>query len=409
MPYKQRKIKSERRILFFRILTVISLICTGVFAATFGYLLLNNGENDFYSRQYNSLTNGMYRTLLDGVDARNSAGRSFAAAFGGYCPDSTDWPNCWIPYNVFEGITTSLGVTLNMILPGILPILKPDQVPAFEDFAQEVFINESFPTSTGNRSGEFGIFSVNRTTGKLYHDTTGMNDFNPYDVLIPFFQYYKHFWTVIMYNALSSESVALPLNELITCSRLQIQCNASVSDIFNLRVNDELTPATVMFLPVVPVNNQSDLVGFVSIFISWPDVLEAGAPSVLSNIYAVLSSGTTEITFLFKNGHARFYDNGDKHDQKFNHKRKKFDFSLTGTGVSSFNYSITLYPAQQFYDTYHTQTPFYVCLVSLLIVLGTSFIFLIYDFFVKREAIEQTRILEAKQTYVRFISHVSIL
>jgi hypothetical protein len=412
MPYSKRKKHSERRILIFRILTVVSLISTGILCATFGYILLSRGEEEFYHHQYHSLVNGLFRSLLDGVDARVAAGQSFAAVFGGYCPESSSWPNCWIPYTTFVGVTTSLGTTLQMILTGILTIVRPEEVTSFENFMKAQYIADSFPPTTGYYApGEFGIFSFNSTSGQLYHDTTGNNPWNPFNVLIPASEYLKPYSAVLMYNALSAPTQQEALNELMTCSLSHISCNASVSDITNyLQKSDgSYEPTTIMFVPITPVNNQSDLVGLVSIIISWSEVLSAGAPSVLTNIYAVLSSGTTETTFKFERGHAVYHGIGDLHDNKFDHQRKSFAFSPVRSGISKYNYTLTLYPSQKFYDTYHTQTPFYVCLVSLLIVFGTSFIFLAYDFFVKRESLEQTRILEAKQTYVRFISHVSSL
>lgn len=406
MTKKNPRVTAEKRIILFRILTVISLICTGVLCATFGYILFSKGEDEFYTRQYKSLTNNLFRTLIDGIRARNSAGRSFAATYGGYCSTSSSWPHCWIPYDTFVRITSSLGVSLNMFLIGLLPIIRPGEVAEFENFARQILVNESYPSTTGYASGEFGIYSLNSTTGHVYHDTTGENMWNPYGVLIPFFQYYRPFTRVIMYNALSVASQALPLNTLMSCSQLKLTCNASVTDILNLRLLGKDTPTTVMYVPVRPVKNNSDLVGFVSIMINWPDVLESGVPSVMSNIYAILRSGKTEVTFYFKNGRAEYRGVGDHHDRKFDYQKEQFYFSLTGSDIRPFNYSITLYPAQQFYNTYHTDAPFYVCLISLLIVFVTSMIFLIYDFFAKTESLQQSRILEAKQSYVRFISHV---
>jgi hypothetical protein len=409
MPYRKHQKHAEKRILLFRILTVLSLATTGIFCATFGYILLSRGEDEFYDHQYNSLANGLFRSLLQGVDSRVSAGQSFSGVFGGYCPDSSSWPNCWIPYTTFIGVTSSLGTTLHMIMTGILTIVRPEEVTSFENFIKAQYVAEDFPATTGYYApGEFGIFSVNSTTGELYHDTTGENPWNPYNVLIPATEYIKPFSAVLMYNALSAPTQQEALNELMACSLAHISCNASVSDITYLRTFDGSSASTtIMFVPITPVNNQTDLVGLVSIFISWPEVLSAGAPSVLTDVDAVLSSGVTETTFTFKSGNAVYRGNGDLHNKNFDHQRRFFAFSLVRSGISKYNYSITLYPSQAFYDAYHTQTPFYVCLFSLLIVFGTSLIFLVYDFFVKRESLEQTRILEAKQTYVRFISHVS--
>lgn len=138
----------ERRIFLFRILTVISLLSTGILCATFSYLLLSQGEEHFYDHQYHSLTKSLHRSLLDGIESRVSAGQSYAAIFGGYCSHSYSWPNCWIPYITFIDITTSLGLSLHMILTGILTIVRPEEVNSFETFIKDKYILDNFSDLT---------------------------------------------------------------------------------------------------------------------------------------------------------------------------------------------------------------------------------------------------------------------
>jgi hypothetical protein len=399
---------SEFRIYTLRILTVFSLICTGALCASFGYILLSSSENNLYLDQYNSLVDGMYQSLLDGVESRVSAGQSFAAAFGGYCPESSSWPNCWIPYSTFDRITLPLADSLNMKSTGMLPIVRPEEVESFERFAKQAFDNSSFPSTTGTHPFGFGIAALNGT--ERYHDTTGYNPASPYQLLVPTLEYRMEFAGSLMINAHSVASRQVPLDEIITCYRTSAdlsKCSGTVTDFVQLGIDSEARPSSSVIQPINPANNRSDLVGFISIVINWDTILRNGAPSVMSDIYVVLSSGKLQYTYYFEDGDAIYEGGGDLHDDDYNHLKKSYELSPSAADISQLEYSVTFYPSDKFYNTYHSDTPFLVCLISLLIVLGTSLIFLVYDFFVKRESLEQTRILEAKQTYVRFISHVS--
>jgi hypothetical protein len=350
----------------------------------------------------------MYQSLMDGVDSRVSAGKSFAATFGGHCPDYHTWPNCWIPYVTFDKVTRPLTESLNMRSTGMLPIVYPYQVSSFEKFAKVCYQNDSYPPSTGFFSFGFGISAKNEQ-GERYHDTTGYNPSSKYQLLVPSFEYGKEVAETLLVNAHAISSRQIPLDEIISCYHSAVNtssCTGAVTDFIQLAIDNQTRPASSVYHAINPANNRSALVGFTAVIINWDTVLGNGAPSVMSNIFAVLDSGQSQYTYYFKEGRAVYKGIGDLHQRRYHHMRRRFAFLPSGSTTSAYNYSVSFYPSQEFYDTYHTQTPFYVCLVSLLIVLGTSIIFLVYDFFVKREALEQTRILEAKQTYVRFISHV---
>jgi hypothetical protein len=401
--HKNERKSAEFRILIFRCLTGIFLICTGVLCATFGYILLSANEDKIYLHQYHSLIKGVHQSVTEGVDARSSSGKSFAASFGGFCPNSDDWPNCWVPYVTFVDSTASLATSLNMGLIGMLPIVRPDQVTSFETFATQIYANESYPANIST------FIRAISATGETYRSSSGYNPKSKYQVLIPTFEFHKNFSYALMYDThapgIGDQSV--PLDEIIDC-HLKSQYCASYTDLSEQDTTQD-GPMSYRFFAISPAKNRSDLVGFVSLLIRWESVFTHGSPSVLTDIDLVLETDDRSYTYHYLDGEAFYKGPGDLHESKFNHLKKKYAIEFPNSNPNSYNYTMTFYPTQRFYNTYHSDTPFLVCLISLLIVLGTSLIFLVYDFFVKRESLEQTRILEAKQTYVRFISHVSSL
>jgi hypothetical protein len=296
----------------------------------------------------------------------------------------------------------------------MLPIVQPEEeaITSFETFAHEIYANESFSSTISPV-----IYAV-LPSGERYQPSNGVNPSSPYQILVPVAETEKAFSGALMYDAhapgIGDQSHAL--DDIITCSLAgppsTNSCSA-VTDLMELGLTgngQEATkpsPTSYRFFGIYPANNLTTLVGFISLLIQWESILTHGAPSVMTDIDVILRTDSSTFTFHFKHGAASYKGPGDIHQHKFDRHRKVFEIKFPGASPTSLNYTMTFYPTQAFYDTYHTDTPLIVCVVSLLIVLGTSLIFLIYDFFVKRESLEQTRILEAKQTYVRFISHVS--
>jgi hypothetical protein len=432
----QPRQRAEQRILVFRILTVISLLSTAILCSTFGYLLLSSSEHSFYLSQYNSFIQSAYESISVDVDERISFGKYLAAYYGGYCPDQTHWPNCWIPSQTFLDLTTPYENVLHMVLITLMPIVTINQVSSFENFSQNIYQHENFPSSTGMASGTFGIFSRDPDhPNSFVHDITDeYTQHSPYKLLVPIFQAKKKYYPMLLYNAHSSETQTPMIDEIVSCYQSSPSlCNSSVTDFIDLIESNKYIPTTGVYIAITPAHQPSQLVGFVSYYIRWLDILNEKKFSILANIDLVINTGTTTKTFRFHSNGVKLVgdtsttgnsarqtfrtvgdetnsesdsSSGDFHDRKFDNLERRFELSLAG---STKKYSLTFYPTEEFWSTYHSNTPFYVCLVSLLIVLTTSMIFMVYDFFVKSESTEQARVLEAKQTYVRFISHVSSL
>ena len=62
LQIKETKIKNK--ICYLNVLTLFSLISTGILCATFGYLLLQRNEEIIYQKQYHSLVNNLHKIIL---------------------------------------------------------------------------------------------------------------------------------------------------------------------------------------------------------------------------------------------------------------------------------------------------------------------------------------------------------
>jgi signal transduction histidine kinase len=74
-------------------------------------------------------------------------------------------------------------------------------------------------------------------------------------------------------------------------------------------------------------------------------------------------------------------------------------------GPTSSNYTLTLYPTQEFYHVYCTRNPQLASIGAVFIIVFTSILFLLYDLSVRREFHAKQELLDAKRKFVRFVSH----
>lgn len=128
----------------------------------------------------------------------------------------------------------------------------------------------------------------------------------------------------------------------------------------------------------------------------------------VSGVDCVLETETEAYTYTVYNGRAELKDRGDLHDTRYNKYAKST--SLTGKPGAFFSnfsasYTLTLYPNQELFQVYSTQNPYVATIGVVFVIVFTSFLFFLYDFFVRQEFNEKRSVLEAKRMFIRFVSH----
>jgi hypothetical protein len=97
---------------------------------------------------------------------------------------------------------------------------------------------------------------------------------------------------------------------------------------------------------------------------------------------------------------------GDKHDPEFSGYGQTIELNSPGLfGDDSACYSLTLYPSEELFQVYSTKNPVVATVGSVCIIVFTSLLFFIYDFFVRQEFHNKKTALKAKRHFVRFVSH----
>jgi hypothetical protein len=104
--------------------------------------------------------------------------------------------------------------------------------------------------------------------------------------------------------------------------------------------------------------------------------------------------------------YASFFDSGegDLHAAEFSGYRESIALTTPGMfSEKSPTYTLTLYPTDEFFEVYSTSNPVVATVGSVCIIVFTSLLFLIYDFFVRQESHHKLVILEAKRQFIRFV------
>ncbi|KAJ1437425.1 hypothetical protein B484DRAFT_236855 [Ochromonadaceae sp. CCMP2298] len=211
-----------------------------------------------------------------------------------------------------------------------------------------------------------------------------------------------------MFNLYSQAARVSAIDHMIDCfAEGGTECT-SITDIIHLVQDPVFRPAVLILHPVTPYHDKGTLTGLTYIVQNWDTVFGGVLPDIVKGIDVVVSGGQHEYTFQINEGKADYKGIGDLHDHVSSHTHNSGgkSFTLTDFG-GSVVYSISIYPTKTFFNQYHTNLPYYVMGLAVLVILFTSGIFLLYDYMMARSATERELVteIETKRLFVRFISH----
>jgi len=149
-------------------------------------------------------------------------------------------------------------------------------------------------------------------------------------------------------------------------------------------------------------------------------VFQQALPSFMSGIDLVLSSPTQTFTLRLADGAVTIVGKGDLHDTSHDADKRVISNSVKRLIPGAItDYTITVYPTKDFYNSYVTNLPLIVSLTEVGAVIITLLLVLLYMYGVSKRdaamihAIESSLVmadyakeeLEIKKNFVRYISH----
>jgi len=425
------------------------LLVAGVFGCMF-YFVLYQSERHLAIKQFNSVTDGALNNIRNLAETKLVHGSYIMAKHVGwtYPNADEDWPFVWLPsyWDIMEEVLpTSIWNGVNLA-----PIVRPEQAEEFEEFAYgkiaETFGEDSDMGATSHFGKGIWVKDEKRvdTIDHRYHDTTGAPLYpgSPYNYLAPKLQNGRVFSPCTMMNVHGFEIQGLALDAVMNCSIARKQNHTEFIDTHGdhelhvtegcresggigcdhhpkssrcsalggmLPTKDDNENGIAGFIatPIYPANDPYELVGYIFGIIDWVEVMADVFPKDTIGIDCVFGDPNTEYTFtLDKDGEAIFLCEGDCHDAHYDpYKMTTNIIDPDFLSDSSVTYQMSCYPTDEFFNTYHTKNPIIAAIGSIGIILFTSMMFFLYDYFVRREFQHKNELFEAKRKFVRFVSH----
>ena len=187
--------------IFLSCLTVIVLLLiTLPLYGYFSYTVLYTNEHGKFSALFDTLVDDIFAEM-SAATARIENGAAHLANYVGTELHYLDqWPNATLTH--YELINSDVGALSEGVKFALAPIVRPDEVASFEEFAMELFDSLPYvPPDSGESDFGFGIFAVNSSSGERYHDTLGVHNHSEYDFLTP-----------LLYSAFPERTRAFLLN-----------------------------------------------------------------------------------------------------------------------------------------------------------------------------------------------------
>lgn len=394
---------TAKRLLYLKILVCICLSATIVVCGYGSYILLYNLEGKAENSQFSSLASQFQTSAQKNVYSKISALQILTATLALQCPYSYTWPNCSIPMRNFLNISNPISDVSYLRAIAFAPIIKEDQVKQTEAYAFNFYKEQGF-SSLGIQSFGEGIYARN-SSGNIYHDVNATT-LGKHKILTPVIQISEldSSSKAIMYNLYSEQYRINAIDLMIECFyNGSIAGCSTITDIIHLVQDPVFRPAVLIFHPVSPRYNTTDLVGLTYTVHNWDTIFSDSIPNFIVGIDAVLYSGTSYYTFSLNNGVASYLGAADMHDTKYDSRGEHFSFDYFSS--SSVKYSISLYPTDKYNAQFHSNGPIIACIISVTIIVLTSLIFFLYDFLINRQALQNELIMNTKRLFVRFISH----
>jgi hypothetical protein len=409
------------RITLFRMLLALSLVITGVAGGMLSYYFLRQKETIKFKTEFDAFVYEVFTSVDEGLQSKLTTLEHVSTMLAYQCPHTEHWPNCSAPLKFFQDLTaTLLDVSASRAID-YNPIVRLHEKDGFEAFAYDLFEREGFPPGTGISSFGKGIFALYEDGTR--HPDDGRTNFSDYDLFIPVFQPadIARNWQGVMYNMHSEINRANAIDAVIDCATTNkemqreglsiVQGCAAVTDIIQLVSEDELSPASIIFTPIFPVNDNTTLAGINSIIFTWATILGSAATNrgKLDCVVETCVDGVIVSRGLYElqSGIATYINNDPDTDDRYDlhglmaTRQLSFGPEL----ATSATYKLHFHTTDDFYNQHYTQVPILGSVVCVTIIIIICSLFFVYDKLVKRESVENKMLLDSKRLFVRFISH----
>jgi len=399
----------------------VAMTFLGTIAAAFAILahkLISNAEYHLAEREFNSIAKRAAENARQILLRKEEGVETVAEVLRDKFQYADQWP--FIYMERFGDVSNHIIAASHGRNMALLPLVRPEEVSEFEDFAYSQFALHEEPGAGESSFGQ-GIYASDlalNNSDKRYHDYSGNTSWDSqYSILAPILQLDNDPSVAVykMFNYYFSRTRGETIDRVIACSEqralsgdMSARCG-SLSNSYRYLAADENDYASAILVPVYPALNQTKLVGFIGSSLVWSDLLSDVFGTEDSGIDCVIQSESDPedaYTYAITNGVISFKATGRQISSKYQKYQVKVQLTESNYFTdTSPTFTLTLYPSGSFFDKYLTANPRWAVTGTVLVILLTMLVFLCYDRLIREEFLENQVLLQAKRRFLRFISH----
>ena len=254
-----------RAVLIGRFLLLGCLLAAAAGLGYAAYHYLKSAEDDLAATQFQSIADRALTEAVDVVRQRVKSALTMASVVAEMNPDAAEWP--FVSVTGFETIVRNLLEASSGKDMGFIPIVRSDQVPAFEEFARQYYATSERPAysnRTGVSSFGFGVWALNKfldTIDQRYHDNGQTTTYGSDRRLVTPVFHTSGGGTLLLYNTHSDSVRGRANDDLMQCAEKRAadsdpsrNCGV-VTDFVTMNKHSVGKPAALLYQPIYPAND----------------------------------------------------------------------------------------------------------------------------------------------------------
>jgi len=419
----------------FRILLCFALLVLAGILGAFVFIFFRAPEQKLAIQQFESIARRATHYAHHSTMMKRLGVITMASIIGNQHPNKEDWP--FVLVNGYDHTAHRLVQTIFADGMGFAPIVTPENLGSFEEFAYDSYYNTlGYPNTTAESGFGRGVWAKD-TTGEFnvthedqeYHEGTvhpnGETSYgSPYEIFTPVFQHSDgEVSKPLMLNLHNEKKRGETIDNILDCAQHYEHMGMDQEDCGQLTnlllLTQRKVPASLIMQPVYPMNDPGEVTGIVSSPLVWQDVFMNAFGDQVNGVHCVITSGSgVSYTYLITAGEASLIGAGDLHQAKFDERVQMMDLTDSNGGhhdhemhtnemhgTSSFSITLKIYPTEAFMETYRTPNPLIATIIIVCMMIILTVVFCLYDWYVRNEFHFKNELLEAKRNFIRFVSH----
>jgi hypothetical protein len=392
-------LQTAKKTFFLGVLLLITLTFTGLATGGLCYYFIRRSQIFYDREQFYGIVHDHFKSTKKAFQLLLQANLGMTTALASACPFASEWPNCEVSSSELYSRTALVSEMSGVLMFTVSPIVRPEDRKSFEEFAGEYYARDGgYPQGTG-QNGIYQYDGISRTRSPNHTDPSTSRR----DILVPLL--YSSVPYYYLADAYADPTARPIIDEILDCvGSPNASDHRSCSTISGF-IPDEIYSAIAS--PLILPNTSNTVVGIVAAMFSWENLFSTAVQHDFDFQCSVQSDTSSNIlTYTIKNGVAHTTI-GISHpppstDGFWRQSKLSFILNPEDILIKESKYTLT------YYSTNTPPSPLFavvagLCCVGITFII--SMIFVVFNTLMSQEAMEASMLLDAKRTYVRFVSH----